>query len=152
VVVARKRRTQMDYAIRAQFESESAADTVMDLLGSTDGISSWWSDSVSGSVSSVGDTFEVRFPTTPIPFELRVTECSGEAVEWVVDENPPWWKGTTIRFDVSNTESGCQIMFTHEGFDAADPIIPVITPAWVHFVDNLVAVAGAGTPNPAVRN
>jgi hypothetical protein len=37
-------------------------------------------------------------------------------------------------------------------FDADDPIIAAITPAWVRFLDNLMAVAVSGRANPAVVN
>jgi hypothetical protein len=74
-------------------------------------------------------------------------------VEWRVDQNPPWWQGTTIRFELSASEDGrTQMLFTHGGFRPEDPIIQAITPAWVRFLDNLVAVAESGTPNPAVVN
>jgi hypothetical protein len=44
------------------------------------------------------------------------------------------------------------MLFTHGGFNPDDPIIQAITPAWVRFLDNLVAVAESGKPNPAVVN
>jgi hypothetical protein len=88
-----------------------------------------------------------------MPFELDVVAISGESVEWHIAENPPWWKGTTIGFDLSENEDGTTaLLFTHRGFDAEDPIIQVITPAWVRFIDNLVAVAESGTANAAVKN
>lgn len=100
----------------------------------------------------MGDEFHVRFPTSPVVFDLRVTEVGDETVEWHIDENPPWWKDTTIRFDLAPTENGTKLSFTHSGFQPDDPIIAVITPAWVRFLDNLVQVAENKKANPAVRN
>jgi hypothetical protein len=142
-----------EYSIRAQFGADCPAETVKKWLDNPKGIAGWWSDSVTGEAASVGDVFQVRFPTTPVVFELEVTEAGEAVVEWRVPENPPWWKGTTIRFDLSADDRGStQILFTHRGFDPADEIIPVITPAWVRFLDNLVAVAESGRPHPAVVN
>jgi hypothetical protein len=142
-----------DYAIRAQLETPSPPEAVKAWLDDSSGIAGWWSDTVEGSAAAVGDTFSVAFPTSPVVFELEVTALSNEVVEWYVAKNPPWWQGTTIRFDLSKTDGmGTRLVFTHGGFDPDDPIIQVITPAWVRFLDNLVAVAESGQANPAVVN
>jgi len=142
-----------DYAIRARFEAKSSPGDLMRWLDTPEGIAAWWSDTVEGAAGSVGDTFTVRFPSTSVPFELEVTRAEDASVEWKVPESPPWWKGTTIRFEVApGEEGGANLLFVHEGFEPDDPIIAVITPAWVRFVDNLVQVAETGQPNPAVVN
>jgi hypothetical protein len=87
-----------------------------------------------------------------VVFDLRVTEVGDESVEWHIDENPPWWKDTTIRFDFTATDNGTKLLFTHSGFQPDDPIIAVITPAWVRFLDNLVRVAETNEASPAVAN
>jgi Activator of Hsp90 ATPase homolog 1-like protein len=142
-----------DYAIRAQFEASCSPQQLQDWLDSPAGIAGWWSDKVEGAASAVGDTFHVTFPTSPVVFELEVKSISESALEWYVAQNPPWWKGTTIGFEFSTADgNGARMVFTHSGFDPGDPIIQVITPAWVRFLDNLVAVAESGRANPAVVN
>ncbi|HEX9854865.1 MAG TPA: SRPBCC domain-containing protein [Acidimicrobiia bacterium] len=142
-----------DYAIKAQFETSCPPADVMHWLDDPAGIAGWWSDRVEGAAGAPGDSFQVTFPTSPVVFELSVTAIGEAEVEWHVPESPPWWKGTTIRFELGESDGGgTQITFTHGGFDADDPIIAVITPAWVRFLDNLVAVAESGKPDPAVRN
>ncbi len=142
----------MAYAIRAKFESDVPSDVFQRWLRTPEGIAGWWSDLVTGSADSVGDVFHVTFPKSPVVFDLRVSVADDRTVIWAVDENPPWWQGTTIRFDLSDTDEGSELMFTHDGFADDDPIIPVITPAWIRFLDNLLEVAGTGVPNPSVRN
>jgi hypothetical protein len=142
-----------DYAIKARLEVESTPDDVRRWLDSPEGLAGWWSDSVEGDAGRVGGTIQVRFPTTPVTFELVVSELSDDVVEWRVPESPPWWKGTTIRFEVSEDAEGkSAVRFTHGGFDSDDPIIEVITPAWIRFLDNLSKVAASGVPSPAVVN
>lgn len=141
------------YTIKAQFDAGCAPADIVEWLDDPGGIAGWWSDEVSGSAGSPGDEFHVTFPTSPVVFDLEVTEVSGDAIEWHVSENPPWWKDTTIRFELSESaDGGSTLLFTHAGFDPEDPIIGVITPAWVRFLDNLVAVAESGEANPAVVN
>ncbi len=141
------------YAIKAQFEVAGPPSKVKTWLDTPEGIAGWWSDRVDGDAGAVGETFHVMFPTSPVAFDLEVTEISDDAIEWHVAESPPWWKGTTIRFELSQPEgNGTRLMFTHSGFDPEDPIIQVVTPAWVRFLDNLVAVADSGEANPAVVN
>ena len=141
-----------DYAIRARFNAKTTPGEMTKWLKDTEGIAGWWSDTVEGSASAPGDEFTVRFPDTDVPFDLEVTESGSRVVEWHVPESPPWWQGTTIRFEISEVEAGSSLLFTHAGFEPDDQIIPVITPAWVRFLDNLVSVAESGQPNPAVRN
>jgi uncharacterized protein YndB with AHSA1/START domain len=142
-----------DYAIRAQFEAACPPAEVMRWLDSPQGIAGWWSDTVDGAAGAVGDTFHVTFPTSPVVFDLEVAALTDRAIEWQIPKNPPWWQGTTIRIELSETDNGkTGMLFTHRGFSADDPIIQVITPAWVRFLDNLVAVAESGQANPAVVN
>lgn len=142
-----------DYSIQAEFEAACSPGDVGRWLHSPQGIAGWWSDTVEGAAGSVGDHFFVTFPTSPVVFDLEVAAADDDVVEWRVPENPPWWRGTTIKFELSEGESGTtQMRFTHQGFEPDDPIIATITPAWVRFLDNLVAVAESGRPNPAVVN
>jgi uncharacterized protein YndB with AHSA1/START domain len=142
-----------DYAIKALLDVARPPADVKRWLDNPEGIAGWWSDKVEGSAEAPGDQFHVTFPTSPVVFDLDVTSASDQLVEWRIDKNPPWWQGTTIRFELSESEVGrTQVLFTHRGFSPEDPIIQVITPAWVRFLDNLVAVAESGQPNPAVVN
>jgi len=141
-----------DYAIKAQFEFDAQGSSVRRWLNNPSGIAGWWSDKVEGAAGAKDDEFHVTFPTSPVVFDLKFTSISDRLIEWHIAENPPWWKGTTISFALSETDGKTQLLFTHRGFEPDDPIIEVITPAWVRFLDNLVAVANSGHPNPAVVN
>lgn len=142
------------YAVQARFETKASRADVMRWITETDGIAGWWSDGVTGSASAQGDQFHVTFPTTDEVFDLVVTELSDRVVEWHVPESPPWWKGTTIRFELGDGDDGegTSLLFTHRGFEPDDPVVAVITPAWVRFIDNLISVAEAGKAAPAVVN
>ena len=145
-----------DYQIRARFETKATRADVRRWLDNAEGIAGWWSDTVVGSAGAVGDSFEVSFPSTPVAFGLDVTRMDAETIEWHVPENPQWWKGSTIGFHLTAAAAaeggGTSMLFTHGGFSEGHPIIEIITPAWIRYLDNLVAVAESGTANPAVTN
>jgi uncharacterized protein YndB with AHSA1/START domain len=142
-----------DYSIKAAFEVDADPARVVEWLSTPTGIAGWWSDGVSGAASSVGDQFDVRFPTTDVVFQLVVAEATDNAVEWSVPASPPWWKGTAIHFDLEGNDSGgTSMLFAHRGFDPDDPIIAAITPAWVGFLNRLVEVAQTGRADPVVVN
>ena len=142
-----------DYAIQARFDTNCTRSDVVRWLTSVEGLAGWWTDSVSGAAAGPGDVFHARFPTTDVVFDLEVTEATNDVVAWHVPESPPWWKGTTIRFDIAEGEGAkTAFLFTHRGFNDDDPMIAVVTPAWVRFLDRLVEVAESGQPNPVVVN
>lgn len=141
-----------NYAVQARFEAACAPGDIMKWLTTPEGIAGWWSDTVSGSAAETGDEFHVVFPTTDVVFDLVVADSGDAVVQWDVPESPPWWKGTSIRFQVSETDDGSSLLFSHSGFEPDDPVIAVITPAWVGFLNNLIEVAQTGKANPAVVN
>lgn len=141
-----------DYHVLGQFDIATSSAELRKWLDNPEGIAGWWSDSVKGAASKRGDRFEVRFPSTDVAFELAVTDVSPERIEWHIAENPPWWRGTTVRFDLTEEGEGTRLQFSHRDFDPDNPVIPVITPAWMQFLFNLKAVAESGKPNPAVVN
>ncbi|MDX1748449.1 MAG: SRPBCC domain-containing protein, partial [Halobacteriales archaeon] len=114
-----------DYAIRARLNAGCSPGDVMKWLTSPEGIAGWWTDSVTGSASAEGDTFQATFPTTDVVFELVVNEVTDSSVAWHVPDSPAWWKGTTIRFELGEADGGgTSLLFTHDGFDPEDPGAP----------------------------
>lgn len=124
-----------DYAVRMQFDIDADPDAVMEALTTTQGVEAWWSRPVAGAPGKDGGEFRISFPDVPQPFEFAV-ERDERAVAWRTQAFPPWWADTTIRWRVEEPEDGpvSRLVFAHEGFDPANPIIPVITPAWAQFI------------------
>jgi len=124
-----------DYAIRMQFDIDAEPDAVLRALTTADGVEGWWSRPVDGDPGKDGGEFHISFPDVAQPFEFAVTRDE-RSVAWRTLAFPPWWAGTTIRWRVEDPEdgTGTRLVFTHEGFDPANAIIPIITPAWAQFV------------------
>lgn len=127
-----------DYAIHMQFDIDADADAVLQALSTPESVEQWWSRPVEGDPGKDGGEFRIWFPDVPQPFEFAV-ERGDRTVAWRTLAFPPWWADTTIRWNVDDPDegTGTRLRFTHEGFDAGNPIIPVITPAWARFIFGL---------------
>jgi uncharacterized protein YndB with AHSA1/START domain len=142
-----------DYAIRMQFDVDAEPEAVRAALTTTEGIASWWSDSVEGEPQHSGGELRVRFPDLPEPFAFDVQHGEHE-IAWETGAFPPWWQDTTIRWRVTDhpETGGTLLRFDHTGFDPDADIIPVITPAWAAIIGRLKQYAETGKPDPFAVN
>ena len=136
------------------FAVDRTPDQVFDAINDVRG---WWMTKVDGDNRAVGDEFSYRVPG--IHFcKMRVTKLvPGEAVVWrVVDnhmsfiEDQSEWKGTEIRFDLSQNDGGTEVRFTHDGLVPSYECFDVCRNAWTFYVgDSLrnLAAKGQGTPS-----
>jgi uncharacterized protein YndB with AHSA1/START domain len=147
-----------DYQILMQFDIKADPAVVRRALTTEDGIASWWSRQTSGPRDG---ELRVGFPDVPQPFEFSVDDGgepvtaggsapAGSRIEWRTGGFPPWWAGTTIRWDVApNPEAaGTRLLFSHAGYDPDNPVIPIVTPAWAQIVGRLKAYAETGAAQP----
>ena len=135
-----------DYHILMQFDINADRDQVHRALTTQDGIASWWSSRS----KLAGDRLEVSFPDRPEPFDFTVTRADADRVEWVNGSMPPWWAGTTVRWDLSaNPEGpGTRLLFSHRDYEPDNPVIPIVTPAWAFIVQRLKGYAETGQRQP----
>jgi hypothetical protein len=73
-----------------------------------------------------------------------------DRIEWVAGRFPPWWAGTTIRFELSENPDGpgTRLLFSHRDYEPDDPVIPIVTPAWAQILLRLKSYAETGNPEP----
>ena len=135
-----------DYHILMQFDIAADRQTVLNALTSREGIAAWWSTKTELS----DDQLRVGFPDVPQPFEFTVRPADRERVEWVTGGFPPWWAGTTIRWDLSGwpEQPGTRLLFSHRDYEPDNPVIPIVTPAWAQIILRLKAYAETGQPQP----
>jgi uncharacterized protein YndB with AHSA1/START domain len=136
-----------DYHILMQFDLDADRATVRSALTTEEGVRSWWSKRTDG--PSEGE-LRVSFPDVPQPFEFAVFDGGGDRIEWVTGGFPPWWAGTTIRFELSDNPDGpgTRLLFSHGGYEPDNPVIPIVTPAWAQILLRLKGYAETGTPQP----
>ena len=134
-----------DYNILMQFDIDADRENVHRAIATEDGIRSWWSTKA----ELDGDQLRVRFPDRPEPFEFAVRP-GDDQIEWLTGGFPPWWAGTTIRWEIAaNPDAvGTRLLFSHRDYDPDNPVIPIVTPAWAFIVQRLKAYAESGQRQP----
>jgi hypothetical protein len=138
-----------DYHILMQIDIAADPGAVRSALDTQAGIASWWSRRTSLADGPDGPRLEVTFPDVPQPFEFAVRELP-ERIEWVTGGFPPWWAGTTIRFDIAANPDGpgTRLLFGHRDYAPDNPVIPIVTPAWAQILLRLKAYAETGDRQP----
>ena len=136
-----------DYHILMQFDIDADRATVHRALATQDGIRSWWSVRTDGPADA---QLLVSFPDVPQPFEFSVASGDDERVEWITGGFPPWWAGTSIRWDLTDNPDrpGTRLLFGHRDYDPDNPVISIVTPAWAQIILRLKGYAETGRPQP----
>jgi len=120
-------------------------------------VRSWWMTKVDGDTRAVGDEFSYRVPGIHY-CKMRVTELvPGEKVVWqVVDNHMGFitdqreWKGTEIRFELSEKDGVTELRFTHDGLVAGYECFDICQNAWTFYVGSSLrrlAATGQGEPS-----
>lgn len=138
-----------DYHILMQFDIAADPATVHRALDTQDGIAAWWTSRTTLEDGPDGRQLRTSFPDTPQPFEFSVRDGDGRT-EWVTGGFPPWWAGTTVRFDVGPNPDGpgTRLLFSHRDYEPDNPVIPIVTPAWAQILLRLKGYAETGTRQP----
>lgn len=134
-----------DYHVLMQFDIDAESAVVRRALDTEEGIRSWWTTHADLDAGSL----QTSFPDAPQPFEFAVRDAS-DRVEWVTGGFPPWWAGTTIRFDIGQNPEGpgTRLLFSHRDYEPDNPVIPIITPAWAQILLRLKGYAETGVRQP----
>jgi len=117
----------------------------------------WWSEEIEGGTAAVGDEFDYHMRDLHT-CRIRVTEVVPDRkVSWLVLDNyfafttdKSEWIGTTVTFEISETDGGTEVRFTHHGLVSEYECFDVCVNAWGFYVTTslpeLIAT-GAGRPN-----
>jgi hypothetical protein len=136
------------YHILMQFDINADRDTVHRALSTEEGVASWWSSRTDGPRDG---HLEVRFPDRPEAFEFGVVRDDLDRVEWRTGAFPPWWAGTSIRWDLSDAPElpgGTRLLFSHRDYEPDNPVIPIVTPAWAQIILRLKTYTESGQRQP----
>ncbi|MGY1803069.1 SRPBCC domain-containing protein [Blastococcus sp. SYSU D00922] len=143
-----------DPSYTTAFTVERSPDQVVDAI--TD-VRSWWMTKVDGDNRAVGDEFSYRVPGIHY-CRMRVTELvPGQRVVWrVVDNHMGFiqdqseWKGTEIRFELTERDGGTELRFTHHGLVPAYECFDICRNAWTFYVgDSLRSLIETGEGKPS---
>ena len=118
----------------------------------------WWSQAIEGVTDQVGGEFDYHYQDVH-RCTIRVTELvPGRKVAWLVlnnyfnfIEDPAEWERTKVIFEISETDGGAEIHFTHLGLVPQYECYDVCSNAWGGYLGgslrNLINT-GEGQPNP----
>jgi hypothetical protein len=150
-----------DQSYTTSFTIDRPAVEVFDAIND---VRSWWNEDIIGEADAVGAEF-THLVKDIHRAQIQVTELvPGERVAWRVVDN--WmsfiqdqseWKGTEIRFDLSERDGATEVRFTHIGLVPDYECFDVCNIAWGHYIGgslrSLIAT-GEGRPNasPGERN
>ncbi|MBN8614797.1 MAG: SRPBCC domain-containing protein [Deltaproteobacteria bacterium] len=120
-------------------------------------VRSWWSAGLEGASRDVGDVFRYRHGSLHDSRQEVIESRPGRSIAWrVLDahlsfaDKPGEWKGTTIRFDLSEVEGGTLVRFTHEGIGPSCDCYDACSKGWALYVgESLRAriLTGRGIPD-----
>jgi uncharacterized protein YndB with AHSA1/START domain len=131
-----------------------------DTYAAINDVRAWWGADVEGRTDTPGAEFTYRGEDKHRSL-IKVTELVPEKrVVWRVLDNhltfvtdQTEWVGTTIRFDISPTDTGSLIRFSHIGLLPGQECYDVCAPAWTFFiVDSLRALINSGRGEPLAKH
>ena len=124
-------------------------ESVYQALTTVAGLTSWWTEDVSGS-GELGGVLEFRFP--PVGgFDMEVLEATpGKRVTWRVVDGPAEWVGTTIDWELRQDGEYTIVLFTHAGWREPVEFMHHCSTKWAVFLLGLKAglEGGKATPFP----
>lgn len=125
---------------------------VYDALTTAEGLAAWWTADTKGNGAEVGGVLEFRFP--PVGgFDMEVLELRpSERVVWRVVGGPEEWVGTTIDWDLRQTDEYTIVLFKHQGWKEPVEFMHHCSTKWGSFLMSLKSLVESGTGAPAPRD
>jgi hypothetical protein len=126
----------------------SSLNDVYRALTEIDDLSAWWTTNTKGE-SKVGGALQFRFGAGG--FDMKVLELHpATRVLWQVIDGPEEWIGTTISFDLQQSDHWTIILFKHEGWKQPVEFMHHCSTKWAVFLLSLKSLleTGKGAPYP----
>jgi len=124
---------------------DATPDEVYEALTTVDGLKAWWT----GDTRDVDGILQFRFGEGG--FDMKVLEAvPGKRVLWEVVDGPAEWIGTTVRFDLTESEGFTIVLFAHEGWAEPVEFMYHCSTKWATYLVSLkqYVETGTGAPDP----
>ncbi|HEY5283650.1 MAG TPA: SRPBCC domain-containing protein, partial [Polyangia bacterium] len=117
-------------------EIETTAQKLFEALTTATGIAAWWTKAKTQ--TAVGAINEFAFGQGTVTFRVDKLEPN-KAVAWTAEAVPPDWKGTRVRFELSEgaRAGSVTLRFSHAGFATMTPVVAFTNYAWAQFLRSL---------------
>jgi uncharacterized protein YndB with AHSA1/START domain len=120
-------------------------DEVYTSLTTVDGLAGWWARDT----SEVDGILQFRFG--PGGIDMKVLEqVPGKRVLWEVVGGPAEWIGTTVKFDITQSDDFTIVLFAHEGWAEPVEFMYHCSTKWATYLVSLkqLVETGTGAPDP----
>lgn len=133
------------------------SQTPEEVFAAVTNVRGWWSEDIDGGTAEFGDEFTYRY-FDDHRCTIKLTEVvPGERVVWrVLDnyfsftEDRSEWTGTDIVFEISKTDAGTELRFTHLGLVPEYECFAVCSKSWGFYIGvslRELITTGVGRPN-----
>jgi len=132
----------------------ASAETIYNAVSTNAGISGWWAKDASvGESEGEGSLlkFNKQGTIVPMSFKTIALDPNKKAVWECTENGNPAWIGTEIITEITSTESGCDVVFSHANFDekwSGQEPFEMTKGGWDHFVASLVSYCETGSGQP----
>jgi hypothetical protein len=135
----------------------SVPQSVREAVAAIVNLRGWWSEEIEGATDQVGAEFSYHYAEIHrsrmrvkeiVPGKRVVYEVLDNYFEFTKDKTE--WKGTELRFDVSERGGETQVRFTHRGLAPSYECFDVCSKAWGFYVGSSLRdliTSGKGQPN-----
>jgi Activator of Hsp90 ATPase homolog 1-like protein len=135
----------------------SVKQTPTEVFDAITNVRGWWSEEVDGGTARPGDEFTYRYEDKH-RCRIRVTEAvAGRKVTWLVLDNyfdftkdQTEWNDTAMSFEISASDGGTVVRFTHVGLVAEYECFDACSNAWSFYINGSLRsliTTGSGAPN-----
>lgn len=119
-------------------------------------VAAWWTEDFKGRSKIINDEFTVSFGDTWMTHEV-IELIPGEKIVWMVTDcykhwlkkNKKEWRGTTLKWEISDGREGTQITFTHVGLLPGIECYDGCEKAWNYYIrESLLSLLENGKGMP----
>lgn len=116
-----------DFPVRAD------PSRVFEAISAPTGLEQWWTKSCTGQPNH-GAIYQLGFGPEH-QWRATVSQCVAESVfELTLEEAHPDWLGTRVRFELSPSNNGTMVRFSHLGWPAANEHYRVSCHCWALYL------------------
>jgi len=137
--------------IRHRVVISAPRESVYQAVATKEGISEWWTrDGVRGE-SSEGSRLQFFFGQPEPAAVMEITQLDPNShVSWSCVEGADEWVGTTIGFDLTESDSDTVVMFSHDDWRQQGEFMAHCSARWAYFLLSMKSYVetGRGTPFP----
>ena len=121
--------------IKHLFHINAPMQKVYESISTIEGLSNWWTVQTSGNAVA-GDTIQFRFNQSGC--DMQVSSLTpNKAVAWTCVDGWSDWIGTTLTFQLDETDGKTRVRFEHANWKEANDFFAGCSFSWGRFMESL---------------